>query len=122
MFSCLRKNVERLYTDKFSAYKYVEYTDPVNRQTKQKESCILSDIPCRCSYSSDYSAEKNEDGIYTKKQAVKLITSSEYNIPSGTKITVTKSGGRETSYKASGQPLFYSTHQEINLKLLEEYT
>ncbi len=114
------KAVEKLYKDKFSTFEYTENINSETHQTGYDEVCVLTDIPCRCSYSSDSTAVEN-DGAYNIPQNVKLITSVKYDIKPGTKVIVTKATGQVVAYKSSGQPAFYPSHQEINLELWEEY-
>lgn len=115
------KTIERLYKDRFSTFEYGEKTDEITHQTTFEDACVLMDIPCRCSYSSD-SVAVEDDGAYKKTQTVKIITSVGYDIKPGTKIVVTKATGQTVVYKASGQTAYYPSHQEINVELWEEYT
>lgn len=117
----ITKAIEKLYKDKFSTFEYKEINDENTHQTKFDDVCILRNVPCRCSYSSDSSASEN-DGIYKKAQVVKIITSAGNDIKPGTKIIVTKATGQVVAYKASGQPAYYPSHQEINLELWEDNT
>lgn len=108
-----------LYKDKFSTFEVTKVKDAKTSLTSSKEVPILQDIPCRCSYSTIDSAQKNDDNFYTKNQTVKIITSPEYDVKSGSKIVVTKEGGRVTTYRATGQPSVYPSHQEIIAELYE---
>ena len=113
-----------LYNDTFSTFEVKNITDNKTFLTSQVEVPILQDIPCRCSYSagiSPTSAQKKDDNYFTKNQTIKIITKPEHTVKPGTKIVVTKEGGSTTTYRASGQPAIYSSHQEI-IAQLEEAT
>ena len=53
-------------------------------------------------------------------QTIKLFIAPEIDIKPGSKIDVTHLGVT-TSYKRSGNPAVYHTHQEIMLELWENY-
>lgn len=56
----------------------------------------------------------------TTSQAVKLFIAPEIAVPEGSRIDVTQNG-ITTSYRQSGTPAVYSSHQEITLELYKRY-
>lgn len=112
-----RKAVESLYTDTCTVYIKAEVTDPNTHITSFEETAVL-ESKCRLSFST-LSATK-EGNADTVKQVTKLFIAPEIEIPPGSKIEVTRQG-KAVSYKQSGQPAIYPTHQEIVLELFERY-
>ena len=75
------------------------------------------DKPCRVSFEDIY-VNTETDTEAKKLQKIKLFIAPELDIKSGSKIVVTRKG-RVTSYKNSGEPAIYDTHQEIMLELFK---
>lgn len=118
----IRDDVEKLYFDKCDVYEYKEIVNSFTHQTKNKEKKVLSQIPCRLVYKYNINnASVMENGANALTQLAKLIISPDYNIKPGSKIVVKKQFGQITAYKSSGQPSYYSTHQEIALELFEKW-
>lgn len=87
-----------------------------NNITKdKKEVTVESEKPCRVSFEDIY-ANTETDTETKKNQKIKLFIAPELVIKPGSKIVV-KGGGRTTTYKNSGEPAIYNTHQEIMLEL-----
>ena len=94
----------------------------VNKETGETvftEKVVLTEQPCRLSFSSRNSSAK-DDGYNTVSQSVVLFIAPEIEIPSGSKITVTQNG-KTTDYCRSGESAVYTSHQEIALELFEDY-
>lgn len=108
------------YDGAFSIFEYQKVKDPITKATTQKEVLIASDLPCHLSRSSIPAANQTSSAAGVEKE-VKLFCNPDVVIPAGSKITVTQAGITE-SYKCSGVPAVYLTHQEIILDLFERYT
>ena len=94
----------------YKSFKNGEFTD-------KKEKTIFENQPCRLSFEDIYSnSESDTQSITTQK--VKLFISPDIEIPSGCKIDVTRLG-KTKSYKSSGEPAIYFSHQEIILELFK---
>ena len=87
-----------------------------NNITKNKqEVTVESNKPCRVSFENIF-ANTQTDTESEKNQKIKLFIAPELVIKPGSKIVV-KGRGRTTTYKNSGEPAIYNTHQEIMLEL-----
>lgn len=80
---------------------------------------VVTDQPCRLSYSSNFSADKGERAS-GKEQVIRVFLAPEVEVHPGSRITITQNG-RTGVYAQSGQPAVYATHQEIILKLWEDW-
>lgn len=112
-----RKAIELLYEHTCNTFEYQKIKDPVTKITGPKEVPVLIDKPCKLSFSAIKSSNQTEAAT-TLSQVVKLFISPDVIIKPGTKISVTHNGITE-SYKNSGVPAIYSTHQEIVLELFK---
>lgn len=119
-FSAARNVVERLYKGSCSVYNLVNERDADTKQTKQTERLMLKNQPCRVSFESNNTTVKSNDTVNEKLQSIKLFIAPEIIIAAGSKIVVTQNGRTET-YKSSGVPRVYVTHQEIALELFERW-
>lgn len=116
----IKDAIESLYFDKCNIYEYKKITDSVTHQATGYENKVFENLPCRLTYKIIY-ANINENGAASKSQQAKLLISSEYKIKPGSKIILTKQTGQTTEYKASGEPAYYPSHQEIMLELFERW-
>lgn len=87
-----------------------------NHITKNnQEVTVQEQKACRVSFENiDSNNETNTES--KKSQKIKLFIAPEINVKPGSKIVVT-GRGRTTTYKNSGEPAVYDTHQEIMLEL-----
>ncbi len=120
-FNAARKRVENLYTGFCSVYVLDTVRDPDTKQSKQSERLLFENQPCRISYESNSTTLKTNDTVYEKPQSLKLFIAPELNIKAGSKIIVNQNGRTET-YKSSGIPRMYITHQEIALEVFERWS
>lgn len=118
-----RKLVQRaqkmLYDGKCTVYEYKKVTNSITHETTYNAGVVYANIPCRLSFNS-YPAASKSQTIDTLSQSIKLFLAADVVIKPGSKIDVTQNG-ITTSYKNSGQPAIYATHQEINLELYKEH-
>jgi hypothetical protein len=119
-FNAARKPTESLYTGVCTIYVLDTDRDTDTKQTVQTERLLLENQSCRVSFESNNTTVKNNDTVYEKPQNIKLFIAPEINIVPGCKIVVTQNGRTET-YKSSGVPRVYITHQEIELELFERW-
>ena len=105
-----------LWTDVCTVYTQTQVLGENHRKTPS-EVLLLENEPCRISFSSSPVAQQ---GVVSKtKQDVKLFLSNRVIIPPGSKAVVTRGSASET-YKTSGAPAVYSTHQEVNVEKMAE--
>lgn len=84
-----------------------------------EEFTAFSSVPCKLSFSSSNIARdtKVNSGIYL---VATLFTAPELEIKPGSKIIVTQDFITNV-FKNTGYPLIFSTHQEIKLRLFDEW-
>lgn len=114
-----RRALERLWTDKCTVIVKQSKTDETTKLTDFTEEILYEDIPCKLSFST--LAAVNGDETAAVVQNIKLFLGNEYNIPAGSKITVTRKDGNVLHYKRSGLPGIFSVHQEITLETFERW-
>lgn len=119
-FAFARKKVESLYIGTCSVYVLDTVRDPDTKQSKQTERLLFENQACRISFESNDTTIKSNDTVYEKPQSIKLFIAPELIVNAGSKIVVTQNGRTET-YKSSGVPRVYVTHQEIALELFERW-
>jgi len=114
----LRKGIEDQYDGLCTIYENVKVVKP-NKSTGYTETIIFTDKQCRLSFKTITSTNPTENASIVK-QITKLFIAPEAAIKPGSKIVVTQNG-ITTSYKQSGKPAIYETHQEIILELFDGY-
>lgn len=115
-----RKMIEKLYEDVCTVFILEDYKDPITKITKKQERALFENQPCRLSFKNLSTTIKTE-GPAEVVQETKLFIAPELKIPAGSKIVVNQKSGRTTEFSYSGVPAVYPSHQEIILKLFEEY-
>lgn len=108
--------VEKLYKGKCTVTEYQDVKDPITKVTRKQEVVVLTEQPCRLSFSSAPAASVDDAPAIT--QSIKLFISPSVEIKPGSKVTVTQNNVT-TEYSRSGFPAVYSTHQEIVLDLFK---
>ena len=111
-----RKAIESLYDGKCTITEY-QKVKKENKSTGFEELVVLEDIPCRLSFKTTNSTNQT-DTASAVVQITKVFLAPEIHVKPGSKMTITQNGVT-TEYKSSGQPAFYSTHQEIVLELFK---
>lgn len=110
-----RKAIELLYEHNCTVVEYQKVKDPVTKITGFEEVIVIPTQLCKLSYSTIRSTTQTESaGVIS--QVIKLFISPEVIIKPGSKIIVAHNGITE-SYKNSGVPACFSSHQEIILEL-----
>lgn len=112
-----KKAIEALYEGTCTVYTGQKSKDPDTGETVFTETAIITDAPCRLSFSS-FPATNIVSNAPVLGQATKLFISPGVTVPPGSKLVVTQNGITHT-YSNSGEPARYVTHQEINLELFK---
>ena len=71
-----------------------------------------------CKFKTINNTNSTETGASAVVQIAKVFLAPEIKVKPGSKLSVTQNGVT-TEYKSSGEPAFYSTHQEIVLELFK---
>jgi hypothetical protein len=103
-----------IFADRCTVYTNAKTKNPVTGETEFTQTAIITDEPCRLSFSNSPAADGGHVAALT--QSVRLFISPDVEIPPGSKIEVIREGKTQT-YSSSGEPARYVTHQEINLEL-----
>ena len=115
----IRKAFEKMYIGKCTVYEYQKVTKP-NHSTGFEEVPIIENQPCKLSFKT-ISHSKETDSTNSISQVIKIFISPQIEIKPGSKLVIAQNGVT-TSYKNSGQPAIYSTHQEIALELFKGWS
>lgn len=113
-----KETLKSLYDDECSVTIFTPVLNEDTGVTEAAETLLYENIPCRISYNSNASAGDGEAPAIECDAT--LFLSPDIDIPAGSKISVTRQGAA-TDYHRSGVPAVYATHQEIKLKLYEDY-
>jgi len=110
--------LEKGYIGTAKVYEYVQQTSQSTHITSSAETLVLTDIPCRLSFSQ--APKSSNADISEKTQLTKLFYDPAYTIKAGSKIVVTQNS-ITTAYMNSGEEIVYGTHKEVNLELFERW-
>lgn len=110
--------LESRYDGICTIYRYEQTRADTGEDIKER-TVFLEDAPCRLSYDRAPAAADSVTAD-TIEQGITLFLTPDVAIPPGCYITVTQCGVT-TNYENSGPAKVYATHQEIALKLAEEY-
>ena len=113
-----RKAIESRYKGLCDILEKRKVKDEVTKATVLKDIAVLSNQPCRLSYSSSGTANQT-DTVSNIEQTIKLFIAPEIKIAPGSKLRITQNGVT-TDYISSGVPAVYETHQEVSLELEKE--
>lgn len=115
-----RAVIEATYDGICKLYERQSVKDPKTKVTSQREVLMGEGIPCHLSFAGTGPAVGSET-VTAAPQTIKLFLSPEREIKPGSRIEVTQQG-QTGSYRRSGQPAVYFSHQEIVLELWEGYS
>lgn len=115
----VREAIESTYIGECDVIEYKTIKNETNKRNEHKEEIVLRKQKCRISFEniSNSTQDGNTNNI---TQKIKLFIAPEINIKNGSKIIVTQNK-KTQSYKNSGEPAIYETHQEIMLELFESW-
>jgi len=111
-----RKALEKLWKGICTIVIRQETQNPTNKRIEFNEVPVYENQPCKLSFETITTTENNNTALVT--QGAKLFIAPEVDIPPGSKIIVTQNG-KTAEYEKSGEPAFYSNHQEIRLVLFK---
>ena len=114
MFEMVEGILSQLWTDT-ATVKVVQDTI-ANGAKIPGRSVLYENIPCRISYQSVVSPNKETGTRDLAIQVPFLICSPSYDIPAGSLIAVTRNG-RTVNYQQSGQLKRYDSHIEVPMAL-----
>lgn len=112
-----RKAIESLYDGKCTIIEHQKIKKE-NKSTGFQEVVVLADVPCRLSFKTITNTNQTETAASAVVQITKVFLAPEIQVKPGSKLTITQNDVT-TEYKSSGEPAFYSTHQEIVLELFK---
>jgi polygalacturonase len=115
-----RKAIESLYDGTCTITEHQKIKKE-NKSTAFVESVVVENQPCRISFKTVNNTTSTETGASALVQVVKLFVAPEIKVKPGSKISVTQNNVT-TEYKNSGEPAYYSTHQEIILELFKGWS
>lgn len=111
-----RKAIESLYDGKCTITEH-QKVQKENKSTGFQDVIVQEEIPCRLSFKTVNNTNQTETAA-SIVQITKVFLAAEIQVKPGSKLTITQNGVT-TDYKSSGEPAFYSTHQEIVLELFK---
>ena len=114
-----RKAIESLYIGSCTVSEYQKVIKP-NKSTGFKEVVVLENQPCRVSFKNINATNPTDNLASSVVQIITLFIAPELAIKPGSKITVHQNSTVK-SYKLSGEPALYDTHQEIVLELFDDW-
>lgn len=112
-----RKAIESLYDGKCTITEH-QKVKKENKSTGFQDVVVLTDEPCRLSFNTINHTNQTDTAASAVVQITKVFLAPEIQVKPGSKLTITQNGVT-TEYKSSGEPAFYSTHQEIVLELFK---
>jgi len=113
----VKSALELLWKGTCSVFVRQEKQNPINKRIEFDEVPIYENQPCKLSFKTITSTNESNNAAEVT-QVQKLFISNEVNIPAGSKVVVTQNG-KTNEYEKSGEPAFYSNHQEITLVLFK---
>ena len=113
-----RKAVESLYDGKCTIIEHQKVRKE-NKSTGFSDVPVLTDQPCRLSFSTIRNTEQSETAA-SIIQVTKVFLAPDIEVKPGSKLIITQDGVT-TEYKNSGKPAIYKTHQEIVLELFDRW-
>lgn len=115
----VRKAIEQTYDCRCNIIEHQKY-EKENKSTNFKDVVVLENQKCKLSFET-ISKNSQDDVKSNTVQTTKLFIAPEIDIKEGSRIDVTNVLGKIISYKSSGKPAIYQTHQEIMLELFERW-
>lgn len=112
-----RKAIESLYDGNCTITEH-QKVKKENKSTGFQDVVILKDVPCRLSFKNITNTNQTGTNASAVVQTTKVFLAPEIQVKPGSKLTITQNNVT-TEYKSSGEPAFYSTHQEIVLELFK---
>ena len=108
----IRAAMRSMWNDTCTVYEYQPVVQE-NKSTVHEEAAVISDAPCRLSFSKLQQTNQTETAARTP-QIVKLFIDETLEIKAGSKIVIL-CRGREFIFGYSGEAGVFDHHQEIVL-------
>ena len=102
-----QRALQKLWTDRCTVIVRVKKKDEQSKLTDFVEETLFEEEPCKLSFES-------------LSTTAKLFMSNEKEVPAGSKIIVTRQG-KTFTFARSGEPGWFTWHQEINLELWKRW-
>jgi hypothetical protein len=115
-----RKAIESLYDGKCTITEHQKIKKE-DKSTGFQDVVVLTDQPCRLSFKTITNTNQTDTAASAVVQITKVFLAPEIQVKPGSKLTITQNDVT-TEYKSSGEPAFYSTHQEIVLELFDRWS
>ncbi|WFD12213.1 hypothetical protein [Tepidibacter hydrothermalis] len=115
----VRQAIEMTYTGKCTISEY-QKVQKANKSTGFQEVPVITDQPCKLSFSKVASTSQGETAAMVV-QTAKVLIAPEIQIKPGSKLTITQNGVT-TEYSNSGEPALFNTHQEVVLELFKGWS
>lgn len=112
-----RQAIEQLYEDRATIKRYMEYEDPITKETKHGLQTIYEHKPCRISQRA-LGTNNQTETVNQIAYETKLFISPDLEIRQGDVIEVKR--GTVTRTYTTGEPFLYPTHQEVSLQREDE--
>ena len=112
-----RKAIETLYEGRCTITEH-QKVKKENKSTGFEDVVVQENIPCRLSFKTINNTNQTDSAASAVVQITKVFLAPEIMVKPGSKLTITQNDVT-TEYKSSGEPAFYSTHQEIVLELFK---
>ena len=112
-----RKAIESLYDGRCTITEH-QKVKKENKSTGFEDVVVQENIPCRLSFKTINNTNQTDSAASAVVQITKVFLAPEIMVKPGSKLTITQNN-ITTEYKSSGEPAFYSTHQEIVLELFK---
>ena len=113
-----QRALQKLWTDRCTVIVRVKKKDEQSKLTDFVEETLFEEEPCKLSFES--LSTTGEGNVPSLGQGAKLFMSNEIEVRAGSKIIVTRQGKRFT-FARSGEPGWFTWHQEINLELWKRW-
>ena len=113
----VKSAIESMYSGKCTITEHQKIKKE-NKSTAFQDVVVHEDIPCRLSFKTINNTNQTETNASAVVQVTKVFLSPEIQVKPGSKLTIMQNDVT-TEYKSSGEPAFYSTHQEIVLELFK---
>lgn len=99
----------------------LEFREIINldKSSSFEEIIVEKDVPCKLSYGTTSNSKDTSIASTVTQQNV-LFLSPDINVKTGSKIIVRQFNTNQT-FENSGEPMMFPTHQQIYLKLFDEW-
>lgn len=120
MFKRARLPIRKLFTDTCTIISNERLVVDDFGSMQTNEVIICENEPCRLSYTVFKPSDTIYDGPSEVIQLITLIIREDLVIPANSRVIITRNN-ITAEFKCSGKAALYSNHQEINLKLGDDY-